>query len=97
MTRRDNITRWLAKGLWAESVSAAKRLAEVNEPSDAALPTDVIIPVRLALVVTLPAVRLDAVPVMLVPTNVDGVPRLGVVKTGLVVYATFQSARSPRL
>ena len=48
-------------------VKAVLRLAEVKEPSEAALPTEVTIPVRLALVVTLPAVRPDAVPVMLVP------------------------------
>jgi len=65
-------------------VKAVLRSAEVNEPSEAALPTEVTIPVRLALVVTLPAVRPDAVPVMLVPTRVEGVPRSGVVKTGEV-------------
>ena len=70
------------------SVRAVRRLAEVKEPSDAALPTDVTIPVKLALVVTLPAVKEAPVPVKLVPTRVDGVPKFGVVKTGLVVYAT---------
>ena len=69
-------------------VSAVRRLAEVNDPSDAALPTEVTIPVKLALVVTLPAVKEAPVPVMLVPTSADGVPKFGVVKTGLVVYAT---------
>ena len=65
-------------------VKAVLRSAEVNEPSEASLPTLVTIPVRLALVVTLPAVSPEAVPVMLVPTRVEGVPRLGVVKTGEV-------------
>src|SRR4051812_179047 len=37
-------------------------------------------PVRLALVVTEPAVRPEAVPVMLVPMRVEGVPKSGVVK-----------------
>ena len=54
----------------------------MNEPRDAVLPTEVIMPVRLALVVTVPAVSPEAVPVMLVPTRVDGVPRLGVTRVG---------------
>ena len=62
------------------SVRAVRRLAEVNDPSEAAFPTEVIMPVKLALVVTVPAVKPEAVPVILVPTNVDGVPRLGVAK-----------------
>ena len=62
-------------------VKAVLRLAEVNEPSEAALPTEVTMPVKLALVVTLPAVRPEAVPVMLVPTSVVGVPRFGATKT----------------
>lgn len=70
------------------SVRAVNRLLELNDPSEAAFPTDVIMPVRLALVVTLPAVKAEAVPVMLVPTRVDGVPKFGVVKIGFVVYAT---------
>lgn len=57
---------------------------DVNEPKDVALPTEVTAPVRLALVVTLPAVRPAAVPVMFVPTKVDGVPRFGVTNVGLV-------------
>ena len=56
------------------SVRAVKRLDEVNEPSEAALPTEVTIPVRLALVVTFPAVRPEAVPVRLVATPELGVP-----------------------
>ena len=39
-------------------------------------------PVRLALVVTFPAVNPDAVPVTLVMTPEAGVPRAGVTKTG---------------
>jgi len=56
----------------------------VNEPKDDALPTEVTAPVKLALVVTLPAVRPEAVPVMFVPTKADGVPRAGVTRVGLV-------------
>jgi hypothetical protein len=66
------------------SVKAPKRLAELNEPKEVALPTEVIAPVKLALVVTLPAVRPEAVPVMFVPTKADGVPRAGVTNVGLV-------------
>jgi hypothetical protein len=66
------------------SVKAPKRLAELNEPNDVALPTEVTAPVKLALVVTLPAVRPEAVPVMFVPTKADGVPRAGVTKVGLL-------------
>ena len=36
----------------------------------------------------LPAVKLDAVPVMLVPTNADGVPRAGVTRVGEVAKTT---------
>ena len=46
----------------------------------AALPTEVTSPVKLAFVVTVEAVKLVAVPVILVPTKVVGVPRLGAVK-----------------
>jgi len=41
-------------------------------------------PVKLALVVTLPAVRPEAVPVMFVPTKADGVPSAGVTRVGLL-------------
>jgi hypothetical protein len=71
------------------SVKAPKRLAELNEPSDAALPTEVTAPVKLAFVVTLPAVRPDAVPVMFVPTNALGVPNAGVTNVGLVDNTTL--------
>jgi hypothetical protein len=64
------------------SVKAPARLAEEKLPSEVVLPTDVIAPVRLALVVTLPAVRPAAVPVMLVPTSAEGVPSAGVVSVG---------------
>ena len=64
------------------SVRAAAKLAELNEPNEVALPTDVTAPVRLALVVTLPAVKPAAVPVMFVPTSADGVPKAGVTKVG---------------
>jgi hypothetical protein len=40
-----------------------------------AFPTEVASPVKLALVVTVPAVKPEAVPVMLVPTNAAGVPK----------------------
>ena len=56
----------------------------MNDPSTAALPTDVICPVKFALVVTLPAVNPDAVPVIFVPTNALGVPNAGVTNVGLV-------------
>ena len=49
-----------------------------------AFPTLVTSPVRFALVVTLPAVRFAAVPLMFVPTSADGVPRAGVTKVGEV-------------
>jgi hypothetical protein len=66
------------------SVTAPRRLAEVNDPSMVALPVEVMAPVRFAFVVTVPAVRPAAVPVMFVPTSVDGVPRFGVTRVGLV-------------
>ena len=56
----------------------------MNEPSDVALPTEVTAPVRLAFVVTFPAVRPAAVPVMFVPTSAVGVPSAGVTSVGLV-------------
>ena len=49
-----------------------------------ALPVLVIGPVRLALVVTVPAVNPAAVPVIFVPTNALGVPNAGVTRVGLV-------------
>lgn len=64
------------------SVKAARSWAEVNEPSDVALPTEVTAPVKLALVTADPAIRPKAVPVMLVATMALGVPRLGVTNVG---------------
>ena len=51
-------------------------------------PTDVTWPVKLALVVTLPAVNPDAVPVTLVMIPDAGVPNAGVTNVGDVVNAT---------
>jgi hypothetical protein len=73
-----------AEPLPVSSVKAPARLEELNEPKDVALPTEVTAPVKLALVVTLPAVRPEAVPVMFVPTKADGVPKAGVTKVGLL-------------
>ena len=44
------------------------------EAIDVAFPTEVTSPVKLAFVVTLPAVKPEAVPVIFVPTNDAGVP-----------------------
>lgn len=54
-----------------------------------AFPTDVTSPVKLALVVTLLAVKAVAVPVMFVPSKKLGVPRLGVTSVGLLDSTTF--------
>ena len=54
-----------------------------------AFPTEVTSPVRFALVVTLPAVKPAAVPVMLVPTSAEGVPRSGVTRVGEVALTTL--------
>ena len=51
---------------------------------EVAFPTEVMGPVRLALVVTFPAVNPDAVPVTLVITPEAGVPRAGVTRVGEV-------------
>ena len=45
-----------------------------------ALFVEVTTPVRFPILVTVPAVKLAAVPLIFVPTNVDGVPKFGVVK-----------------
>jgi hypothetical protein len=66
------------------SVKAESKFAELNEPREVALPVEVIAPVKLAFVVTLPAVKPEAVPVIFVPTNALGVPRAGVTRVGLV-------------
>jgi hypothetical protein len=67
-------------------VTPPVRLALVT--TVAALPTDVTPPVKLALVPTFPAVSPAAVPVMLVPTRAEGVPKAGVTKVGLVARTT---------
>ena len=59
------------------------------------MPTEVTPPVKLALVVTFPAVNPAAVPVMLVPTKLVGVPRSGVVKAGLVAKTKAPEPVSP--
>jgi hypothetical protein len=64
------------------SVKAVANCADVNEPKEAALPTEVIAPVKLALVVTLLAVKAVAVPEMFVPTKAVGVPSAGVTSVG---------------
>ena len=66
------------------SDKAPDKFAEVNEPNEAVFPTDVTAPVKFALVVTLPAVKPDAVPVKFVATPADGVPMFGVTNTGEV-------------
>ena len=73
-----------AAPLPVSSVNAPDKLAEVNEPSDVALPEEVIAPVKFASVVTFPAVKLEAVPVIFVPTKVVGVPKFGVTRVGEV-------------
>ena len=64
------------------SVNAAARFADVKLPRDVAFPTEVIAPVKLAFVVTLPAVKPEAVPVILVPIKAEGVPSAGVTSVG---------------
>ena len=63
--------------------------AEATVASVVALPTDVTSPVKLALVVTVPAVSPEAVPVMFVPSKKLGVPRSGVTSVGLLDSTTF--------
>lgn len=72
------------KPLPVSFVRAVANCAEVKAPNDVALPIEVTAPVKLALVVTFPAVSPAAVPVMLVPTSADGVPNAGVTKVGEV-------------
>ena len=55
-------------------VRAVYKLAELKEPRRVVFPVEVIAPVKLALVVTFPAVRPEAVPVKLVATPLLGVP-----------------------
>ena len=63
--------------------------AEATVASVVALPTDVTSPVKLAFVVTFPAVSPEAVPVMFVPSKKLGVPRSGVTSVGLLDSTTF--------
>lgn len=44
----------------------------------------------MALVVTVPAVSPEAVPVIFVPTNAEGVPKLGVISVGLVFITNVE-------
>ena len=66
------------------SVTAPDKFAEVNDPKEVAFPDEITIPVKSALVVTFPAVKPEAVPVIFVPTSADGVPKAGVTKVGEV-------------
>jgi hypothetical protein len=63
--------------------------AEATVARVVAFPTEVTSPVKLAFVVTFPAVSPAAVPVMFVPTKALGVPRFGVTKTGEFESTTF--------
>lgn len=63
--------------------------AEATVASVVAFPTDVTSPVKLAFVVTFPAVSPEAVPVMFVPSKKLGVPRFGVTSVGLLDSTTF--------
>lgn len=68
------------------SVRAVARLAEVKDPKEVTLlPLELTAPERLGIVLTVVAVKLVAVPVILVPTRVEGVPRFGVIKVGEVL------------
>ena len=60
-------------------------------------PTEVTSPVRFGMVVTEPAVNPAAVPVMFVPTNVDGVPKLGVTRVGELEKTKFPVPVAPVL
>jgi hypothetical protein len=62
-----------ASGIILASDTAVLSCAIVNEPNTAALPVEVICPVRLAFVVTFQAVNQDAVPVRFVATQDEGV------------------------
>lgn len=73
-----------AAPLPVSSVRAVDKFAELKDPKEVAFPTEVMAPIRLAFVVTFPAVNPEAVPVIFVPTSADGVPRAGVTSVGLV-------------
>lgn len=92
----------VAKTFWpvpVSSVIAAASCAEVIDPKEVALPTDVTTPVKLALVVTLLAVKDVATPVMFVPTKAEGVPSAGATNTGFVAKTAtpvpVSSVRAP--
>jgi hypothetical protein len=76
-------------------VTTGMAVLDPVEPAEAtvarvvAFPTDVTSPVKLAFVVTVPAVSPAAVPVIFVPTKALGVPRSGVTKTGEFESTTF--------
>ena len=63
--------------------------AEATVARVVAFPTDVTSPVKLAFVVTFPAVSPEAVPVMFVPSKKLGVPKSGVTSVGLLDSTTF--------
>jgi len=60
-----------------------------------AFPVEVMSPVKFAFVVTVPAVSPEAVPVMFVPTSVEGVPRFGVTSVGEVPKTSAPLPVSP--
>lgn len=73
------------------SIPVANPASEVpfNLTTVAALPTEVTSPVRLAFVVTFPAVNPEAVPVMFVPVRDEGVPPAPLNNTGAPAEPTF--------
>lgn len=70
-------------------VKAVANASDENVPSDVLFPPEVIAPVKLAFVVTVPAVNPAAVPVIFVPINAVGVPKLGVINTGELFKTRF--------
>lgn len=76
---------------------SAESIAFVTLPAPmvVAFPDEVTSPVRLAFVVTLPAVSPDAVPVIFVPTNAEGVPRAGVIRVAEVTKTTAPLPEDP--
>lgn len=76
-------------------VANPAREVPFNLTTVAALPTDVTSPVRLAFVVTFPAVNPEAVPVMLVPVRDEGVPPAPLNKTGAPAVPTLIASAAP--
>ena len=74
------------------SVSAVASWADVNDPSTAAFPTEVTCPVKLAFVVTFPAVSPAAVPVRFVATPDVGVPSAPLNNTGAPALPLFTAS-----